>query len=127
MNLNFLDSSIDDLEFAKRFTAAMKELEDTFSPEDFKLNPIQYKKFNDLVVFFKKAAKDLGGKIDSTNIQRVFGVGDLTATFEVFDLAGDDIQRFCDVIRSCSAISMDVTSEDKICISCTVPDVFILK
>jgi hypothetical protein len=85
------------------------------------------KKLSDLVEIFKKAAKDLGGKIESVSLDPSNPPSGVTANFVVFDLFGEDVQRFCDVIRSCSAISMDVNTNDEICISCTVPDVFILK
>lgn len=127
MSYDFNDSSISDLEFARKIMNALgKEMEDV-NTEDFEVNPDQMKKLSDLVEFFKKAAKDLGGKIESVSLDPSNPPSGVTANFVVFDLFGEDVQRFCDVIRSCSAISMDVNTNDEICISCTVPDVFILK
>ena len=127
MNLDFLDSSIDDLEFSKRLTSALEDELDGLTAEDFDLDPIQAKKLTDLVEFFRKAAEDLGGSVDEVHINPLDPPSGVTASFIVFDLSGEEIQRFCDVIRNCSAISMDVTDKDEICISCTIPGVFVLK
>ena len=127
MNRDFLDPNISDAEFARRIASLTDELMATVSTDDLQVNPEQLKKFNDLVDFFRRSAKDLGGRIESVNITPAIGVGDLTANFVVFDIAGDDIQKYCDVIRNCSAISMDVTTDQQICISCTVPNIFTLK
>ena len=125
MSYDFNDPTISDLEFAKRLTEAFDEEMEGVNPEDIEVNPTQMKKLNDLVEFFKKAAKDLGGKIESVSLDPSNPPNGVTANFLVFDLFGEDVQRFCDVIRACSAISMDVNVKDEICISCTVPNVFI--
>ena len=127
MSFNYLDNSISDEEFAKRFIAAFDESMKDAKPEDFEVNPEQLKKLEDLVAFFKKAAKDLGGKVVSVDLDPLMPPSGVTANFIVFDLFGDDIQRFCDVIRECSAISMDVTNKNEVSISCTIPAVFIEK
>ena len=100
-----------------------KEMED-FDPDEYQINPQQLQKLVDLIDFFKKAAKDLGGKIESIDIDPAAPPNGITANFVVFDLFGEDVQRFCEVIRHCSAISMDVTINDEVSISCTVPNVF---
>lgn len=127
MRYDFLDKSLNDKEFAKRFAKACDEMVHRYSKEDFEIDPVQLDKLTDLVAFFSKAANDLGGKIDSIDIDPMTPPSGVTASFIVFDLAGDDIQEFCDVIRECSAISMDVTEDDKISISCTIPRIFTLR
>lgn len=127
MSYDFTDPSISDLEFAKRLIEAQKQAMDGMTPEDFDINPDQLQKLNNLVEFFKKAAKDLGGKIVSVDLDPLDPPCGVTARFIVFDLFGEDIQRFCDVIRECSAISMDVMDTDEIEISCTIPNIFVQK
>lgn len=127
MNFDFLDKSLSDEEFARRFKAACEEEMRRTDTDDLMIDPVQLSKLNDLVGFFKKAAKDLGGRIVSIDLNPVLPPNGVTANFVVFDLAGDDVKRFCDVVRECSAISMDVTDTDEICISCTIPGVFIHK
>lgn len=127
MSYDFNDPTISDQEFVKRFMAAYhKEMED-FDPDEYQVNPEQLQKLINLIDFFKKAAKDLGGKIESIDIDPAAPPNGITANFIVFDLFGEDIQRFCEVIRHCSAISMDVTVKDEVSISCTIPNVFTLK
>lgn len=127
MSYDFFDQSISDKEFAERFLAAYNQETGDAKPEDFEVNPIQMEKLNNLVEFFRKAAKDLGGRIISVDIDPVLPPNGVTANFIVFDIAGNDVKRFCDVIRECSALSMDVTVNDEISISCTIPNVFVRK
>ena len=127
MSYDFTDPSISDLEFSKRLMAEYRDAFKGTTPEDFETNPEQMEKLNNLISFFKQAAKDLGGKIESIDLNPSNPPNGITANFIVFDLFGDDVRRFCDVIRECSAISMDVTINDEISISCTIPNVFTLK
>ena len=124
MSLDFNDPSISDKDFAKRFLKASQDAMKGLTPDDFDIDQVQMDKLNELVAFFRKAAKDLGGKIESVNINPLNPPSCVTANFVVFDLFGADIQKFCDVIRNCSAISMDVTVDDEVSISCTIPGVF---
>lgn len=127
MNFDFTDPNISDYEFAKRFVEAYKKEAGELNLDDFIIDPVQLKKLNELVEFFEKTAKDLGGEIVSVDINPVLPSNGVTANFIVFDLLGDEIKKFCDVIQHCSAISMDVTSDDEICISCTIPNIFFHK
>ena len=127
MNYNFNDPSISDLEFAKRLIEAQKQAMDGMTPDDFDVDPVQMQKLNNLVEFFRKAAKDLDGKIVSVDLNPLNPPNGVTTRFIVFDLFGEDIQRFCDVVGNCSAISIDVTDSDEIEISCTIPNVFVQK
>jgi len=126
-NYNYNETGISDLEFSKRFLAAYRKEMESFNPDDWTIDQAQLQKLHDLIEFFKKAAKDLGGKIDSIDIDPAAPPNGITANFLVFDLFGDEVQQFCDVVRHCSAISMDVTVDDEISISCTVPNIFVRK
>lgn len=126
MNYDFLDSSISDEEFAKRFIAAYEAAMQNIDPDEYTVDPVQVKKLNDLIEFFKQSANELGGKIESIDV----GIGisnGITANFIVFDLFGDEVERFSDVIRHCSAVTMDVTESNEISISCTIPSIFVHK
>lgn len=124
LSVDFNDPSINDLEFAKRLVESGNKALEGLYPDDFDIDQEQMRKFDNLVEFFKKAAKDLGGKIESVSLNPTNPPSGVTANFVVFDLFGDDVQKFCDVIRECSAISMDITDKDEISISCTIPGVF---
>lgn len=125
--MTYNDPSLSDLEFARKLMEAYDKEVANASPEDYVTDPTQLQKLHDLVEFFKQAAADLGGRIESIELNPLNPPNGVTANFIVFDLFGDEIQRFCDVIRHCSAISMDVTVDNEISISCTVPGVFVFK
>ena len=127
MSLNFNDPNISDLEFSKRLVSAYQKATENINPDEYIVDIEQFRKLNNLVEFFKNTAKELGGKIESIDINPAEPPNGVTANFIVFDLFGDEIKRFCDVIQHCSAISMDVTVKDEICISCTIPGIFVRK
>ena len=95
--------------------------------EDYVINRPQYEKFNALMRFFLEKANELGGTIVPKEIVPKEVHGDITVCFTVFDLVGADILRFCELMKACSAVSIDVTNEDQVCISCVVPDIFVKK
>lgn len=127
MSYDFNNPSISDAEFAKRLVGALDEAMSGLAPDDFEVDPDQMQKLHDLIEFFKKAAKDLGGKIESVRLDPLSPPNGITANFIVFDLFGDDVQKFCEVIRNCSAVSMDTTVNNEVSISCTIPGVFVRK
>lgn len=124
MNYDFLDPNISDKEFAQRFVRAYEDAMKDVNPDDYVIDQVQLQKLNDLIEFFKTTAINLGGKIESVSLNPAAPSNGITANFIVFDLFGDEVQRFCDVIRHCSAISMDVTVDKEISISCTVPNIY---
>lgn len=123
MNLDFNDPTIDDLEFSKRFTAAVDKMVKV--SDRARINHEQMRKLIKLVAFYERKVKELGGRFEEVSLSPTTPPNGLTADFEVFDLSGKEVQEFCDVMRECSAVSMDITSDDEISISCTIPNVFI--
>lgn len=96
---------------------------------DYEVNPSQMEKLVALVQFFRDCTKVLDGEVEPVKLKPVAESGYVTAYFPVFYLHSADVERFSDVIRSCSAISVDVTNRNdgEICISCTIPNVFVRK
>lgn len=93
---------------------------------DFIVNQPQMDKLVDVLTFFMDAARDLDGRVEPVKLVPREEHGGVTATFLVFDVYGDGVKRFCDVMRSASAISID-SMDEGICISVTIPNVFISK
>ena len=115
-----------DLEFCQMIAAERNAMQN-LNMEDFEVNPIQMHKLRELVQFFMDRFDDMGGEfVDVTVDPRVLPYG-VTVKFDVFDLSGREIVQFCENLLNCTAISMDATADDKVCISCTVPNVFIPK
>lgn len=92
--------------------------------DDYAINQPQMDKLIEVLNFFLDAAQKCDGKVEPVKLTPRAEHGGVTATFVVFDIYGDDIQRYCDVMRHTSAITIDAT-EDGICISVTVPEVFV--
>lgn len=95
--------------------------------EDYVINRPQYDKFSELMRFFLEKADELGGEIVPAMVSPKEEHGGLTVKFTVFDVYGEQVEKFCNLLKACSAVSMDVTDDDKVCISCTVPNVFVKK
>lgn len=94
---------------------------------DYIVNQPQMDKLVAVIDFFLDAAKRLDGKLEAVDLTPKEEHGGVTATFHVFDLHGEAIQRFCDVMRGCSAIGIDTTIDGKVCIDFTIPNVFVHK
>lgn len=93
--------------------------------EDYVINRPQYDKFNELLRFFLQKANHDGGEIVPTKISPKEEHGDVTVKFNMFDVCGEEVAKFCDLLKACSAVSIDVSADDRVCISCTVPNVFV--
>lgn len=94
--------------------------------EDYVFNPPQMEKYLKVVEFFVKMADECNGKIQPLHLEPKATSGGVTAEFLLFDVFGDMIPRFSEIITYLSAISID-NSCDGVCVSVTVPDVFIHK
>ena len=119
--------SLSDLDFAKRLGLIYDEILSLRKDSDYAVNQPQMDKFIEVLKFYMDAASDLDGSVDQVDISPAHEHGGVTATFIVFDLFGDQVQRFCSVMSACSALSIDVAEGDRVCISCTVPNVFLRK
>ena len=93
---------------------------------DFVVNQPQMDKLIDVLSFFIDTAKELNGSVEPVELVPREEHGGVTAKFIVFDIYGDDVQRFCDVMQFASAIGIDSTN-DGICIAVTIPNVFVRK
>ena len=94
---------------------------------DYVVNQPQMDKFIEVLSFFRDTTKELNGRIEPVELIPREEHGGITAEFMVFDLSGDDVQRFCSVMQHVSAIDIDAKTDGTICIAVTVPNVFIHK
>lgn len=114
-----------DTEFVKRFGKQYLSVLQDAEKLHYKLNEEQFIKLFNLVEFFKDYVKsEKSGKIDSIDLDPKEIHGGLTATFVLFDISGNQIKEFCEVLKDTSAITLDATTDGKVCISITVPNVF---
>ena len=91
---------------------------------DYEVTPEQMQKLIDAYGFFMEVAASGNGKVEPFKIVPKEVNGGITAYFSVFYLSGDDIQRFCKVVSSFSALSIDSLKDGTVCLSFTVPRVF---
>lgn len=110
-------------EYVKRLGMLYNEVMSFRKDENYIINQPQMDKLVEVLEFFIDTAAKLDGRVEPVKLVPKEEHSGVTATFIVFDVIGEAVQRFCDVMRYCSAISIDGT-EDGICISCTIPNVF---
>lgn len=91
---------------------------------DYVVNKPQMQKLIDAYGFFEKLAIECGGEIEPFRIVAKEVNGGVTAYFRVFHIYGENIQRFSDIIRNVSALSIDSLTDGTVCLSMTVPRVF---
>ncbi len=113
-----------DAEYVKRITQLYSTILSLRSDDNYAINQPQMDKLIEVLEFFMNAARKSNGKVEPVSLVPKEEHGGVTATFIVFDIYGDDIQQYCKVMSYTSAITIDGT-EDGICISVTVPEVFV--
>lgn len=91
---------------------------------DYEINPIQMNKFLDAVSYFSRKAAECGETLEPIRCEPKEEHGGLTAHFIVFDSYGKDLQEFSRIIGYCSALSVDTTTDNKCCISITIPNIY---
>lgn len=108
--------------FAQLYNIVLKMRKD----EDYAINQTQMDRLCQIYRFFLDRADELDGKVEPLRLIPKEENSGVEATFLVFDVHGEKVQEFCRVMSFCSAIGID-TCTDGVCISCTVPNVFIPK
>ena len=94
--------------------------------EDYEINPIQMEKFLGLLSFFQsRIDPEVDDGIEPFHLEAREEHGGFNADFCVFDLSGEEIPVFAQLISCCSAITIDARTGSQICISLTVSNIFI--
>lgn len=112
----------------RRLGAIYEEIMALRSDDEYAVNPTQLQKLVDVINFFldiKEKDEDEDMKVDVSESSPKYEHGGVTVSFWAFDICGDDIQRFCNVIRYTSALSIDATTEGFVRLSVTIPNVFV--
>lgn len=113
-----------DAEIVARLSALYKIVMSFRKDDDYEVNQDQMDKLCRLYRFFLDAAGSLDGEAELTKLVPHEEHGGVTATFLVFDVAGDRVKEFCEVISGCSAFGIEATDDGRVAIDCTVPYVF---
>ena len=119
---------MNDEEFARKLGIFMNEMLDSRKNEDFVVNQPQLDKYLEAVSYFQHIAEnDPDTTIEPIKIIPKEQCGYLTVYCNIFYINGADIRAFSEVISYCSAFTVDPLIDDRVCISLTVPDVYIEK
>lgn len=108
-------------EFGEQYLALLEKAENMH----YKVNEVQFKKLVNLCEFFKNYIEENGGEAEPIDLNPAEIHSGLTVKFVVFDISGNEIQEFCEVVKNTTALSLDTTADGEVCISMTVPDVFV--
>lgn len=111
-------------EYVKRLGQLYEKVLSLRDDDNYVINQPQMDKLIEVLNFFLDAAQKCNGRVEPVKLTPRAEHGGVTATFLVFDIYGEDIQKYCKVMSYTSAITIDAT-EDGICMSVTVPEVFV--
>lgn len=115
-------------EYVRRLGILYDKVMSLRDDRDYVVNQPQMDKFVEVVEFFMDETRKQGGELEPIELSPHEEHGGLTATFILFSIRGATVQRFCSVMSACTAISIDpLVDGEHICISCTIPNVFVHK
>lgn len=124
INPDFLNDS-EQIEVARFWGKQLIDAMDALDDDDYVINEEQFAKFLGVILFFIKNSKGKVARLDRVELVPRGQHGNLNAYFPLFYASGDEMEMFSEVIKCLSAITIDATSDEEICISITVPNVFI--
>lgn len=119
---------MDNNEYLKSFGKLYEKVIALRNDDDFLINEPQMVKFFEVYEFFTKAA----GETETAKVEPIKLVpreehGGITATFVVFDMYGEILEDFKKIVQYVSALTVDAVNDGAVCVSVTVPNVFIQK
>lgn len=126
LNKELLDSLTDE-EFCYIFGKKFNEFLDEQKDEDYEINRPQWLKFIKVLKFFCDLTAKTNGRVERCEVRPREQHGGVTAYFTVLDIRANDIPAFCETLSLTSAITVDATEDGNICISVSVPYVFVKK
>lgn len=120
--MNKEDDEIFDL-----ISEAMNEAKKYLDPADYILNPVQYEKLREVVVFFQEVcAKDDESDFEVFD-EELFEPFGVIARSPSFWFYGDTMKTFVRILSHCSAVEFGATNDDRMCISVAVPEIYVRK
>ena len=112
-------------EYVRRLGVLYERIMSLRNDDDYVINQPQMDKLIEVLDFFLDSAKKNNGEVEPVALVPREEHGGVTATFIVFDVYGEDIKKFCKVIGYVSALGIDSMLDGRVCISVTVPNVFV--
>ena len=117
-----------DVDFCKMIADYYDEYLANEKDEDYVINPPQWENLLTITEYFQKLAAKCGGVFEPDPIVPKAMRGGVTVTLTMLDL-GDvkEISEFCLAILKADAVCIDALIDGRICISVSVPYVFVKK
>lgn len=109
--------------FGKKYSEFLEEQKD----EDYQINRPQWLKLLKVLKFFCDLTQKTNGRVERCEVRPREQHGGVTAYFTVLDIHANDIPAFCEALSFTTAITIDATADGRICVSVSVPYVFVKK
>lgn len=127
MILNFDDRLLSNEEYLRKYGEKYLEILNEANDDNYEINRTQWTKLLMILKYFNDFADRNGGSVEPCEIMPREEHGGVTAYFTVLDLREKDITKFCQMLMMSNAITIDATTDGRVCISLSVPDVFVRK
>ena len=114
-------------EFMRQLGQNMEREYSLLDNEAYVVNLPQMEKYLDVLSFFEKMAVKLNGEVDPLELIPEEISADLIAYFPVFNVYLENLQSFLEVMQYCNIFCLDSLDDGRVCISVSVPDVFVRK
>lgn len=109
----------------KMYKRYLKYLESE-SNENYEVNEVQYHKLLRTVGFFSDKVRSSDNIEIEASEPRELHCG-VTVYATIFDFSRGELDRLADVIKDVSALSIDATLGGEVCMSMTIPNVWVRK
>lgn len=117
-------SDLNDAEYMRAFWDLYRSVLARQNYANLRVNPDQMQKYISAVHFLKRIADKCGGQVEPCKIDPRARHGDVVAYFEVFDVYGDEIKEFSEIVGNSSAFNIEKTKRGS-CINFTIPNIFV--
>lgn len=117
-------ASMTDKELQEYMRLALQNI-DAEDDSDYEVNKPRWTDLVRVLTYLTALANKQNGRVEKCELIPKYRNGGVTAYFTVLDLDCDEVKRFCSILSTTSAITMDTTLDHEVCISVSVPDVFV--
>lgn len=93
--------------------------------DDYVINQSQMDKLIETIDFFSNIAKKCDGEMKPVNLIPKEECGGVEFESIVFDIIGEEIEALCKILSYSSAFGIDSTVDGRVCLSVTIPKVFV--
>lgn len=127
MNRNFKNEDELDQESTELLLATWelyREEIESRRPEDYEVYVPNMSKLMAMHGFLKQIAQEFDGKVDELKFDRRETFGEIIAYFRYFALEGEDLIRFCDLVKGADNFDIEPLTDGTVSIGMTFRDIF---